>query len=154
MKYVIIYTKIKIEQEDLKQMKKIVFAIMLIFVTFVFSGCGTTESSENSSSSNQIQNMTKHEIALTLDNYLSFFDVQTSIVNGQSPYKFTGCLNYAFYDNVAVYVEYTTSYSYGDPTKETVVVKLNSAGKGNAPVKNGNQTAELVAISGTVVFWL
>ncbi len=133
-------------------MKKIIIAIIFICISLTVASCGSNESAGNKSYANQ--NMTKHEIELTLDNYLSYFDVATSSYNNQSPYRFTGCLSYALYDNVSVCFEYTTSYSYGAPTKQTRVVKLDKSGTGSAPIKDGNTTVKLIDISGKVIYWI
>lgn len=129
-------------------MKKFLAILALSLVCVIsaigFVGCGDTNTSS----------MKKHEIELTLDNYLFYLDVNTSIYNGSSPYVFNGCLTYAFYDTVCVSFEYVKSYSYGEPTTQTYVLQLNANGHGSAPVKDGNTTVNLVDISGKVIFWM
>lgn len=110
----------------------------------------TSSSNENQVVEQPGPKMEKHEIELSLDNYLMYFNVTESILNYSSPYTFAGCLSYAYYDNVIVTIEYTNDSS---GSKQTKKILLNAAGNGTAP-ETRCETAKIVGISGTVIFWM
>ena len=132
-----------------KCMKKIL-KILCLCLTCVICAVGFSACSDNTKQ--ETSGMEKHEIELNLDNYLLYFDVknsQPSKYSPSSPYQFSGCLAYAFYDNVCVSFEY---HSNGEST--THVLKLNANGNGAAPITGSTTTVNLVDISGKVVFWM
>lgn len=128
-----------------KCMKKILKVLCLCLICVVcalgFSACGGDKEKD-------ITYMEKHEIELTMDNYWYYFDVKTSIANYTPPYEFTGCLSYAYYDNVCVSFECTKSGS-----TEIYVVKLKANGEGVMPFISGT-SVHLLDITGKVIFWM
>lgn len=94
--------------------------------------------------------MTKHEVTLSMSNYQTYFDVTASshtesMVGTFTKYIFMGCLNYAFYSNVVVTFDVTSSTA-----SSTITLALNAGGNGTA---GDYRTIAVSGISGMVSYW-
>ena len=154
-------------------MKTVIAVIFSLCLLFVFSCCDMQNQSSKTSN-NDIENngitqnilpqkidelsaatnqengtqetkKVRYEINITLDNYLTFFDITVATTNYSIPFVFSGCLSYAFYDNVIV------SFKYNNEIK---TILLNAAGNGQAPRLGASESATLYNISGKVIFWI
>lgn len=144
-------------------MKRIIAVVLSLCLLLLLFGCDADKQSETSNETtentdttqsivtpqHETATMVKHEVTLTLDNYLLYFDVVESSIKTQPRFKFSGCLSYAYYDNVSVIVEYST-----DNSTENKRIALNTAGNGEVPFEQRADTPRIVGISGTVVFWI
>ena len=134
------------------------FALLFALSLACLPSCGSNTTPSDS--------MEKHNISLTVDNYLVFLNVTKSGSYGQYSYTFEGCLSYAFYENVTITLRYSNSsgnpivVGYFDPNvlkeKEnyaTDTLKLNAAGCGyyNGSGKYG---ATITDVSGKVIYWM
>ena len=151
-------------------MKKIFIGIVIIVVFFtfslIFSACNenslsvepndshTTETQP--ATNNETNNgMTRYEVSLNLNNYLTYLNVTESQYNVDTIPRFTfsGCLSYAFYDNVIVTINYQGYSTYGTPPTQTTTVTLNANGQGSVYL-NSVSSASISSISGSVVYWI
>lgn len=149
-------------------MKKIFIGIVIIVVFFtfslIFSACNEnnlpvepndSHTTETQPATNNTNGMTRHEVSLNLNNYLTYLNVTESQYNGDTIPRFTfsGCLSYAFYDNVIVTINYQGYSSYGTPPTQTTTVTLNANGQGSVYL-NSVSSASISSISGSIVYWI
>ena len=150
-------------------MRKSVVAILIVLVLFTaltFSfGCkqegtsssilanGSTDSQNNLIASNS--GMIRHEVSLNMNNYQAYFNVTKSNLNiSERPrFSFSGCLSYAFYDNVKVTVSYRGFSTGGEAPLETETVTLNANGVGAVYIWSASEYY-ISNITGSIVYWI
>lgn len=137
-------------------MKKILKALavcnLFIFLA-ILTSCGNNSSNNNAPDNNTpVETMGKHTIQLTMDNYLTYIEIRgTTVVSSTSStttYVFEGALDFAYYENVVVRYKLND----GDITE----TKLNAGGYGKYYASNSRVTtnAEIVGVSGSVIYWM
>ena len=140
-------------------MKKLLKVIVLcnFFVVLVcLTSCGNNGNSNANISNNNdittVDSMKKHTIQLTLDNYQTYVEIRSNTevfsTLTTTTFVFDGALDYAYYDNVVI------SYKVNDgDIKET---KLSAGGYGKYYETNSrvSSTAEIVGVSGSVIYWM
>ena len=129
-------------------MKKII--LILLCFSFLFSnlGCSPNDETLSSSSQNNIPSSSqntiqRYEIELTLDNYSTYINEETTVAQYSPGIRFSGCLSYAFYKDVTFRIRNTNSNQ-----EETIY--CNAAGEGVSNMGGGS--IEVIAVSGYVIF--
>lgn len=140
----------------------IIIVVLLFTLSSVFVACNKsvpTVESNNPPATNDPypatnSEMTRHEVTLNLENYSTYLNITESSYNSDTIPRFTfsGCLSYAFYDNVVVTISYQ-GYSSGTPPIETTTVTLNANGQG-AVYLHSVSSASISSISGSVIYWI
>lgn len=132
-------------------MKKLLLSIILIVCLLCIAGCGAEV--------NNGETKTKQVVTLTIDNYQDFLTIEITSVIGDfsSNYYnyFRGALSYAYYDNVIITYDYTSSGSSTTTTEETI--KLNVGGCGcivTSSSRYGSTSYKITNVSGTISYWI
>lgn len=140
-------------------MKKF-FVLLLSICLFAFvSACANgqnTNSDEQNSTNGQTEDdfsnndsgenqptKEKFIIDLSLDNYLTYFEISENVQQIYPALRVNGCLSFALYENVSFTI------SNGE-TQETFY--CNAAGNGASQMGGGN--VEIVQVSGQVIYWM
>lgn len=148
-------------------MRKVFIGIIIVItfftLSFVFAACNKSDLAVESSNSPETKDeypttspeMSRHEVTLNLKNYLTYLNITESSYNSDTIPRFTfsGCLSYAFYDNVVITISYQGYSSYGTPPIETTTVTLNANGQGTVYLHNVS-SASITGISGNVIYWI
>ncbi len=94
----------------------------------------------------------KHEVELTTCNYATYFDIEKT-TGDQITYSFSGCLDYAYYDNVQITFNYYKTTTKDEVNIVSETIYLNAAGNG---VFNGagKYYGSIQNIKGVVIYWL
>ncbi len=116
--------------------------VLLPLLALALAGCTSNAVATSAS--------TKHEVTLSMGNYLTYFDVTASsrtesMLGTFTKYIFAGCLNYAFYSNVVVTLAVTKS-----GVSSTTTLALNAGGNG---VSDYYVTVSVTNIAGKVSYW-
>lgn len=142
-------------------MKKF-FVLLLSICLFAFvSACAdgqNTNSDEQNSTNGQTEDdfsnndsgenqptKEKFIIDLSLDNYLTYFEISESSLPDLSALRVNGCLSFALYDNVSFTIK-------SNSTEKTETFYCNAAGNGASQMGGGN--VEIVQVSGQVIYWM
>ena len=95
------------------------------------------------------QYMEKHIVQLNTNNFETYLTVQKETGTYNYRYIFSGCLSFAYYDNVVINIEHTPSSS-GSSQKATLLVQLDAGGNG---ITNYLYSPQIVSVAGTVSYW-
>lgn len=140
----------------MKKLLKVIALCNFFLVLVCLTSCGNNGNSNANISNNSdittVETMKKHTIKLTLDNYQTYIEIRSNTevfsTSSTTSYMFEGALDYAYYDNVVI------SYKVNDgEVKET---KLSAGGYGKYYSTNSrvSSTAEIVGVSGSVIYWM
>lgn len=95
----------------------------------------------------------KHEVELTTCNYATYFDIEKTTENNQTTYSFSGCLDYAYYDNVQITFNYYKTDAKNEENLVSEMIYLNAAGNGVFSGA-GKYYGSVQNIKGVVIYWL
>lgn len=134
-------------------MKKISIPILLLFCMLCFIGCN---SNNEKVQNNEVSIMEKHIVNITKENYQKFITIETSYVSGSTfstyYHYFRGALSYAYYDNVIVTYNFTSSST---TTEKTLYLNVGGCGTiTTSSTKYGSSSYEIVNVSGAIIYWI
>lgn len=140
----------------MKKLLKVIALCNFFLVLVCLTSCGNNGNSNANVSNNSdittVETMKKHTIQLTLDNYQTYIEIRSNTevfsTSATTSYMFEGALDYAYYANVVI------SYKVNDgEVKET---RLSAGGYGKYYSTNSrvSSTAEIVGVSGSVIYWM
>ena len=133
-------------------MKRMLF--LLPFLALCLNACTSEEknTTDNTPAPTK-QVMEKHEISLNLTNFLTYFDITSTTSYNQTTYVFSGCLSYAYYDNVVITIKYHLSNEDIESNSKIEEVVLNAAGNGHFD-GGGKYLGKINAVKGKVTYWM